>query len=136
MKNSPSVQELYEYEARRLKAYQLAQAGYKQKEIAIRLGVTKGAVSQWMKRAREGGQDALRRHPAPGAVRRLSQSQLEQLPELLRRGAKQFGFSDDMWTCRRIAIGIEQEFGVRYVDQHIPRIMARIGWCRHKCSVR
>jgi transcriptional regulator with XRE-family HTH domain len=34
--------------------------GWKQKDIAEALGVTKGAVSQWLKRAREGGIDALR----------------------------------------------------------------------------
>lgn len=61
-----SVQELYQREARRIRAYELRQAGWKQKDIAVALGVTKGAVSQWMSRARQGGVEALRRHPAPG----------------------------------------------------------------------
>ncbi len=66
MKTKTSVQELYHRETRRMQAYELEQAGWKQKEIAVALGVTKGAVSQWLKRAREGGVEALRRHPAPG----------------------------------------------------------------------
>src|SRR5215468_5969188 len=105
-----SVQELYQREARRMRAYELRQAGWKQKEIALALGVTKGAVSQWMKRAREGGREALRRHPAPGAVRRLSQAQMQHLAEFLGRGATAYGYPDNMWTYRRIAVVIEREF--------------------------
>src|SRR5215208_3102109 len=40
-------------EGRRLGAFELKEQGWKQKEIAKALGVTEGAVSQWMKRARE-----------------------------------------------------------------------------------
>jgi transposase len=135
MVDKRSVQELYQREARRMQAYELAQAGWKQKDIAEALGVTKGAVSQWMSRARDGGIDALRRHPAPGAVRRLSQEQMQRLPELLGQGATTYGYPDNMWTYRRIAVVVEREFGVHYVDQHIQRIVARMGWCRHKRSM-
>jgi transposase len=135
MRNTTSVQDLYQREIRRMRAYDLAQAGWKQKDIAQALGVTKGAVSQWMSRARDGGKGALRRHPAPGAVRRLSQAQMQRLPALLGQGAKAYGYPDDNWTYRRIAVVIEREFGVHYVDQHIQRILARMGWCRHKRSV-
>ncbi len=62
-------------EYRRLRAYDLKQQGWKQKDIAVALGVTEGAVSQWLKRAREGGQAALRRHPPPGATPRLRPEQ-------------------------------------------------------------
>src|SRR6188474_1195583 len=113
-----SVQALYEGERRRMRAYELWQAGWKQKDIALALGVTKGAVSQWMSRAREGGVEALRRHPAPGAVSRLNAEQISQLPEVLKRGARFYGYIDQNWTYRRIAEVIEREFGVRYVEQH------------------
>jgi predicted transcriptional regulator len=42
-------------EGRRLRAWELKQEGWTQQQIADALGVSKGAVSQWMKRAREGG---------------------------------------------------------------------------------
>ena|SRR5258706_8209305 len=108
-----SAQELYQREARRIRAYELRQAGWKQKDIAMALGVTKGAVSQWMSRAREGGVEALRRHPSPGAVSRLSAEQISHLPEILKRGARFYGYTDENWTYRRIADVIEREFGVR-----------------------
>ena len=42
-------------EARRLQAWHLKQQGWSQRQIAEALGVSAGAVSQWMSRARAGG---------------------------------------------------------------------------------
>ena len=42
-------------EVRRRRAWELKQQGWKQRDIAVALGVTEGAVSQWLKRAREQG---------------------------------------------------------------------------------
>jgi transposase len=75
-------------EARRDQAWQLQQPGWPQRQIATALGVSAGAVSQWLKRAREGGADALRHRPPPGAPRRLTTDQLAQLPAVLARGAE------------------------------------------------
>jgi transposase len=74
-------------EGRRLRAFELKEEGWSQQEIADALGVSKGAVSQWMKRARQGGVQALKRRPAPGAPPRLSEEQRARVPELLGRGA-------------------------------------------------
>src|SRR5215470_8647966 len=95
-------------ESRRLRAWELHQQGWSQGQIAEELGVTRGAVSQWLKRAREGGVDALRRHPAPGQQAKLTDEQLAQLPSLLARGAESFGFRGDKWTTRRVAAVIQQ----------------------------
>ena len=127
-----SVQELYQREAARMRAYQLQQSGWKQKDIADALGVSEGAVSQWMSRARAGGVEALRRHPAPGAVSRLSSQQLRRLPDVLKRGARWYGYADENWTYRRMAEVIEREFGVHYVEQHMAHLMRKIGWRRYK----
>jgi len=49
-------------EERRKRAWALKQDGWPQKDIATALGVSEGAVSQWLKRAREhGGVEALTR---------------------------------------------------------------------------
>jgi len=90
------------------------------------LGVTQGAVSQWIKRVREGGGvDALRRHPAPGRQAKLTGEQLDELPSLLVRGARAYGFESDRWTTKRIAKLIEQHFGVAYHSGHISRLLRK-----------
>ena len=52
-------------EARRLRGWELVQKGWKQTDVAEALGVTCGAVSQWVSRARGGGAEALRRREPP-----------------------------------------------------------------------
>jgi transposase len=84
-------------EGRRLRAFELKQQGWSQQHIAEALGVSKGAVSQWMKRARDGGgAEALKRQPAPGARPRLSEDQRARLPELLARGVQAHGFRQEV----------------------------------------
>src|SRR3712207_6101633 len=70
-------------EGRRLRAWELKQEGWKQQDIARALGVSKGAVSQWMKRAKLEGVEALKHKPPPGAKARLSEDERAKLPELL-----------------------------------------------------
>jgi transposase len=74
MGNSLSKEATDWREGRRFRAFELKQQGWSQQRIAEALGVSKGAVSQWMKRARDGGGvEALKRQPAPGARPRLSE---------------------------------------------------------------
>ena len=75
-------------EYRRLRAWQLYQADWKQKDIATALGVTEGAVSQWIKKPRACGADALLHQPPPGPQPKLTEEQRAQLPDLLAKGAE------------------------------------------------
>ena len=59
MKKTLSSQARDWLEGRRLRAFELKERGWKQKQIADALGVTEGAVSQWMKHAREEGVEGL-----------------------------------------------------------------------------
>ena len=113
-------------EARRLQAWHLKQQGWPQRQIAEALGVSAGAVSQWMTRARQGGPEALRSCPPPGAPRRLTDDQLAQLPALLRRGPEAHGFRGQLWTRGRIAAVIQLTFGVSSHPRHVGRLSQAI----------
>jgi transposase len=123
-------------EARRLRAWELKQQGWSQAAIAKALGVTPGAVSQWMKRAAAGGIAALRRRVAPGPRPKLTAEQRARLPELLTRGAEAYGFPGDVWTTQRVATVIEREFGVRYHPAHVSRLLRAVGWSVQKPVTR
>jgi transposase len=132
METSFSSQATNWREGRRFRAFELHQKGWKQKDIAEALGVTKGAVSQWLKRAKEGGIDALRHCKPKGASCRLTPEQRAQLPQLLARGAQSFGFQGDLWTLPRVAAVIRREFGVTYHPSQVSRILKIGGWSRQK----
>jgi transposase len=123
-------------EARRIQAWQLQQKGWSQRQITEALGVSKGAVSQWMKGARKGGLDALRHQSPPGAPRRLSAEQLARLPECLQRGPEAYGFRGQLWTRDRIAAVIHLEFGVWYHPSHVGRLLKSMQWSRQKPARR
>ena len=126
MDNSLSKEATDWREGRRLRAFELKPQGCSQQRIAEALGVSKGAViSQWMKRARDGGGgvEALKRRAAPGARPRLSEDERAKVPELLERGAEADGFRGEVWTCERVAIVIRREFGVSYHPAHVSRLL-------------
>src|SRR6478736_6670055 len=115
-------------EERRLRAWALKAQGWSQQKIAEALGVTAGAVSQWMRRGREGGEEALKSRPRPGAEPKLRAEQRAQIPVLLARGAEAFGFRGDVWTAKRVATVIRKEFEVRYHPSHVGKLLRAAGW--------
>ena len=121
---------------RRKRAWALYQTGWQQKKIAEALGVSRGAVSQWVKRARTGGQEALNTPPRTGRPARLSRADRQRLVKLLAKGAEAFGFRGAVWTNPRVAKLIEGELGVRYHPAHVIRILKALGWTPQKPRVQ
>jgi transposase len=116
-------------EGRRLRALELHEEGWSGVRIAEALGVTRGAVSQWLRRARDGGgRQALRQRRPPGKRPALGAAQRAQLPDVLAQGAEAHGFVGEVWTTPRIATVIARTFGVRHHPTHVGRIMRALGW--------
>ena len=115
-------------EARRLQAWLLKQQGWPQRQLAEALGVSAGAVSQWMQRARDRGPEVLRHRPHPGASRRLSPEQLARLPDLVPRGAEASGFRGQVWTRSRITAVMPLECGLSSHPVHVGRLLKARRW--------
>jgi transposase len=114
-------------EWRRLQAIKLKDEGWSHQEIADALNVSKAAVSQWVA-MREQGAEALRARPHTGAPRRLTREEINLLPDFLSHGAEAYGFRGEVWTCARVALVINEEFGVRYHKAHVSRILKELHW--------
>ena len=123
-------------EWRRRRAWELSRIGWSQKKIAEALGVTQGAVSQWMKIGQEQGEEGLRGKIARGPQPRLSEEQLTQLPALLNQGAEAHGFRGEVWTTERVAELIKKQFGVSYHPAHMSRLLKRIKYSVQQPSER
>jgi transposase len=123
-------------EGRRLRALELHEAGWIGERIAEALGVTAGAVSQWLARARTGGRDALRTKPPPGPTPKLTAAQRATLPAVLAKGAEAYDFVGDVWTTKRVAVVIRRTFGVSYHPAHLSRLLRQEGLSVQKPVVR
>jgi transposase len=116
-------------EWRRRRAVELHQAGWTGRAIAKALGVVPSAVSNWLRKAREGGLDALRtRRHQTGKRPKLTAVQQQRLLALLTAGAEEHGAIGERWTGKRVAALIKHEFGVVYHPEYIPRLLRSLGW--------
>ena len=111
-----------------MRALDLARQGWKQRDIAVALDASKSAVSRWLAAARRGGPEALRSHPAAGAVAKITPEQFRLIPDFLWHGAEAYGFRGDVWTCERVAGVLLEEFGVSYSRSQVSRLLKRLGW--------
>ncbi len=92
------------------------------------LDVSKVAVSQWLNRVAEEGEESLRARPHTGRPAELIFMEKQQIPELLSHGAEAYGFRGEIWTCPRIRKVIEWEYGVSYHKSHIARLLKDLQW--------
>jgi transposase len=66
----------------------------------------------------------------------LRADQLAQLIELLRQGAEAHGFLGEVWTRRRVAQLIKDEFAISYHPTHVGRLLRQIDWTPQRPIVR
>jgi len=122
---------------RRQAAADLLQSGqWTQVAIAQELGVSEAAVSKWKSKLNTFGRRALEAQPGSGRPARLTPVQRRQLVQKLKRGARAVGFASERWTQRRIQQVIERDFGVRYHQNYISRLMQQWGWSVQKPETR
>jgi transposase len=128
MQPSPKALEL---ERRRRHAVNLLHQGESPTVVARILGVHRVTLYDWLRKEKQPGGLAAR--PRHGKTPRLADTQLAQLEQLLLQGAKAHGWSNDVWTCQRIALLIRQRFGVTYHPDHVGRFLhARLRWSCQK----
>jgi len=123
-------------EYRRQRVWEMHEQGYKQQAIAGALGLSQGGVSHIIARGKAGGVEALRYRKPAGAKSKLTVEQKQELLDKLEQGAENFKFSGDVWTTKRIARMIEEEFGVKYHSDYIGPLLRSLGWSRQRPIVR
>lgn len=115
-----------------MRAYELMQRGWRATDIAAALGVSKAAVSQWMKVIRDGGKTALASRKAPGARSQLTERHRKLIGAMQLDPPTAFGLQGDYWTRQLMQMMIKRLFGVRYSLQHVGRLMKATSTTRSK----
>jgi len=117
-----------ELERRRRRAMQLLDSGISLSETAKRVDATVTSVFRWRQARRTGGDAALAPKPVPGRPMKLKAKERKQLLKILSKGARAWGFPNEIWTLKRIRQVIKKEFGVEYHPGHIWKILQKAGW--------
>jgi len=114
-------------ETRRLAAANELLTGVTQSQVARRYGVSRTTASRWHRSIVHKGVEGLRRRRATGRPSRLTADQVEAIRRMYFAGAAAYGFSNDRWTTGRLAKAIDKQFGVRYDQDHVGRLMHKFG---------
>ncbi len=116
-----------EMERRRLAAAKELLNGISQSKVARRYGVSRTTASRWHQALTCRGVESLHKRRATGRPSRLTADQLEGVARIFGDGARAHGFDTDRWTTARLATAIEARFGVHYDQDHVGRIMHKLG---------
>jgi transposase len=119
---------------RRMQALELYQKGWQQKTIAEALGVTKGAISQWVKIAKdlpkEQWKEALQTKKSTGRKPILAQGSPEAkaLLAILEAGAEKSGFTGEFWTLRRLCLVTKRDVGISLQKSALHQFLLQAGY--------
>lgn len=97
-------------------------------ELAAEAGVERGSVNRWLQWYEAAGVKGLVTGKAPGPAPRLSEAQHDELGAMIDAGPQAAGYTSGVWTGPMIANLIEERFGVRYHNHHIPRLLNQLGF--------
>lgn len=114
-----------ELERRRRLAVDRVGSGYSQQETADFLGVSKGAVSQWMKAHRRRGEAGLAAKPRKGRPRKLTKQQERTVLNWFSKSATEFGYPNELWTAPRVAQQIRRKWGVKFHPRYVSQWLAQ-----------
>ena len=121
-----------ELERRRLAAAEDLLKGISQWDISCKYNVNPSSVCRWNQMLQEHGKEGLRQRKAPGNPSKLSQEQQQDLREILLNGAAVYGYKTDLWTLRRVAEVIKEEFGITYNFYSLSDVLHRMGFSPQK----
>jgi len=114
-------------EVRRLEAAKELLNGASQSQVARRYGVSRTTASRWHHSIIIKGVEGLRKRRATGRPSRLKPDQVDAIRKMFTAGAQAYGFHNDRWTTAKLAEAIERQFGIRYDQDHVGRLMHKFG---------
>jgi transposase len=121
-----------QHAARRSRAVSLKEKGWLQRDIAEAMGVSNGAVSQWLKDYRAHGEAVFTPRYRATTPTRFAEQFYPQLRTLLQQGPQAHGYADGLWTGQRVAKLIGEHFAVTLSTRTAYRVLDRLGYSLQK----
>ena len=90
-------------------------------------GVSRTTASRWHNALLHKGVDSLKKRRATGRPSRLTADQLTGIARIFAEGPRAHGLEGLRWTTGLLAVAIENHFGVHYDEDHVGRLMHKLG---------
>ena len=112
----------------RIRAVQRVEAGESPEVVVKALGFSRPRIYEWLALYREGGLDALRAKPVPGAKPKLDGKALDWLYRTITMSnPQQFKFEFALWTRAMVRELIRTEFKVAMSEVSVGRLLRKLG---------
>ena len=108
----------------------LDEESFTQVRIAKIIGKTQGWVSQVLSKFKKGGLDELKEKKAKGASPKLTETQKQELSNIIDKGALAYGFEGDIWTRKRVQLVIKEQYNVQYSERHVGKILQEMRYSK------
>ena len=116
---------------RRVRAGRLLLAGKTHRKWRARWGRQADGIPL-ARRAQRGRDRRVARHEQGRATSAAGRGELSRLYVALLEGPERHGFTTPLWTLKRVRLWIEREFGVRYSEVHVWRLLGQLGFSNQK----
>jgi transposase len=113
---------------RRMTAVRLLGQGRGQSEAARMAAVHRQSVGRWARELEASGVRGLRKVRRSGRPAKLNAAQLRDLEHTLKRCPEALGYPTGLWTAGRVRDLIEYRTGVRCHEDHVWRVLRKLGW--------
>ena len=110
----------------RVFAVNMVLSGCTASQIGELAGLSKAAVTGWVKTADEQGFDALRSQQRSGRPSKLSKEKIQQIDALLQTDPKEHGYK--VWDGPTLAAYIKNTFGVELSARQCQRMFHNLGY--------
>jgi transposase len=112
----------------RLRAVQLLKEGNEAATVARMFNVSRAILFRWQQKYDEGGPVALETKKTKGPASRLSPTQLSKLYAIITGSdPRQLQFDFGLWTRKIIRDLIRREFGVKFSEVQVGRLLKKMG---------
>src|ERR671916_2145056 len=116
--------------ARRMLAIALVLDGHPREDAAEACGMDRQTLRDWVHRYNAEGIAGLSNRRAPGPTPRLSDGQEAELARWVETGADLERDGVVRWRCRDLRARIEHEFGVRFHERTVGKLLAKLRFRR------
>ena len=116
--------------ARRMLAIALVLDGHSREDAAAACGMDRQTLRDWVHRYNAEGVAGLSNRRAPGPAPRLSDGQEAELARWVEEGADLARDGVVRWRCRDLQTRIEREFGVRFHERTVGKLLAKLRFRR------
>lgn len=112
----------------RLHAILLVAQGFSARQVAQLMGDSPRTVAYWVKNFLEEGLAGLTELERPGRPPRLSDGQMDEIEEALRKSPSGYGLSANLWDGKTLSAFIEKTWGITLGVRQCQRLFRQLGF--------